>query len=79
MMWGDGWGWIGGAVMMLIFWGGLAAVAVFLVRGIGSRPTQRDEKRRADAREILAEQFARGEISEEEFERRRRVLERIPS
>ena len=45
MMWGDGWGWIGGAVMMLIFWGGLAALVVFLVRGFGSRPTQRDEKR----------------------------------
>ena len=79
MMWGDGWGWIGGALMMLIFWGGLAAVVVFLVGGFGSRPTQGAEKRKADAREILAERFARGEISEEEFDQRRRVLERSPS
>jgi uncharacterized membrane protein len=32
-------------------------------------------ERRPEAREILAERFARGEISEEEFEQRRRVLQ----
>ena len=78
MMWGDGWGWIG-ALMMLIVWGGLLAVVVFLVRGFGVHSSQREEKRRTDAREILAERFARGEISEEEFEQRRRVLERSTS
>jgi putative membrane protein len=31
------------------------------------------------ASDILAERFARGEISEEEFEQRRRVLENRPS
>lgn len=35
----------------------------------------RPEPRR-DARGILAERFARGEISEEEFEQRKQVLER---
>lgn len=30
------------------------------------------------ARDILAERFARGEISEEEFEQRKRVLEGSP-
>lgn len=30
-------------------------------------------------RDILAERFARGEISEDEFEQRRRVLEHRPS
>lgn len=80
MMWGDGWGgWLGGALMMLIFWGGLAALIVFLVRGFGAHPSRGEEKRRGqDAREILAERFARGEISEEEFEQRKRVLEREP-
>jgi putative membrane protein len=78
MMWGDGWGLLG-ALMMLIFWGGLLAVVVFLVRGFGVRSSQREEKRRTDAREVLAERFARGEISEEEFEQRRRVLERSSS
>lgn len=74
---GDGWNWIGGALMMLIFWGGLGALIVFLVRALGGRPSQGEDKHeRADARDILAERFARGEISEEEFEQRARVLER---
>ncbi|HEX6207396.1 MAG TPA: SHOCT domain-containing protein [Actinomycetota bacterium] len=78
MMMGDGWGgWIWGALMMLLFWGGLIALAVFLVRGSGSRPSQGEQRRREpEARDILAERFARGEISEDEFEERRRVLDR---
>ena len=81
MMMGDGWGgWIWGALMMVVFWGGLVALVVFLVRGFGTRPSQGEERRRGpDAREILAERFARGEISEDEFEQRTRVLERQPS
>lgn len=80
-MMGDGWGgWIWGALMMLVFWGGLIALVVFLVRGFGARPSQGEEKRRGpEAREILAERFARGEISEDEFEQRRRVLENSSS
>jgi putative membrane protein len=72
MMWGS--------FMMLIFWGSLVALVVFLMRGFGARPSQGEEKRsRPDAREILAQRFAQGEISEDEFEQRRRVLERRPS
>lgn len=64
---------------MLIFWGGLGASIVFIVRAFGARPSQgEDRHQRADARAILAERFARGEISEEEFEQRTRVLERQP-
>lgn len=89
MMWGDGWdGWIGGTVMMLmmlVVWGGPIALVVFLARGFGARTYQGEHQRREpdrrepDAREILAERFARGEISEDEFEQRKRVLERAPS
>lgn len=77
-MMGDGWGgWVWGGLMMLVFWGGLIALVVFLVRGTGARGPQADERRRPpEARDILEERFARGEISEEEFEKRRRVLER---
>jgi putative membrane protein len=65
-----------GGLMMLVFWGGLVALVVFLVRGFGARPSLREEDHgRPDAQEILAERFARGEISEEEFDQRRRVLE----
>ena len=81
MMWGDGWGgWIAGALMMLIFWGGLVALVVLIARGFGAHPSRGEEKQRGpNAREILAERFARGEISEDEFEQRRRVLERQSS
>jgi putative membrane protein len=73
MMWGGG-------LMMLIFWGGLVALVVFLGRGFGARRSPGEDKRSGpDAREILAERFARGEISEDEFEHRRRVLEHRPS
>jgi putative membrane protein len=76
MMDWNGWGWMAGGLMMLIFWGGLVAVVVFLVRGFGARSSQEEEKRSGpDALEILAERFARGEISEDEFDQRRRVLE----
>lgn len=79
MMSGDGWGgWIAGAFMMLIFWGGLVTLVVLGVRAFGSRSTNTIEPtRRTDAREILAERYAKGEISEEEFEQRTRTLERL--
>ena len=80
MMDGSGWSWIWGGLMMLLFWGGPVVLIVLLVRAFGSTGTHRDEKRREpEAKEILAERFARGEISEDEFEERRRVLERRPS
>ena len=77
---GDGWGWIAGGLMMLVFWGGLVALVVFLVRSSGSGSSRQENKRSApNAREILEERFARGEISEDEFETRRRVLGHQPT
>lgn len=70
----DGSDWLWGALMMLLFWGGLAAVIVFAVRassGRGSRPSSGEA---IDARTILEGRFAKGEISQEEFEQRKRVL-----
>lgn len=79
MMWGwgyGGWaGWLVGALMMIVFWGGIVWLAVYLFRGWGRSPDRAEEHRGPDAREILAERFARGEISVEEFDERRRVLE----
>lgn len=80
MMWGDGgWGWFWGGLMMLVFLGGLIALIVFLVRGSARSSEGGDSRPSRDARDILAERFARGEISKEEFEERKRVLERHPS
>lgn len=71
----DGWDWFWGTLMMLVFWGGLTAVVVFAVRAFagGSRRGS-GEGPSPDARTILENRFAQGEISEEEFEQRKRVL-----
>jgi len=69
--WGPGgWIWI---VSMVLFWGSLLAVAVYLIRrrpapagmsGAGTGPAEM----------TLAERYARGEIDAEEYRRRQAVL-----
>lgn len=71
----DGWDRVWGTLMMVVFWGGLAAVVVFAVRAFGSNPRRvSTESDKPDAKAILDARFARGEISEEEFEDRKRAL-----
>ena len=71
--WGSGYGWgmaLFGALMMLLFWGGIALAIVYLVRSLGgSRLTQSDS-----ATETLRRRLAAGEITTEEFERTSKVL-----
>lgn len=66
--WGFGW-W--GLLTMLLFWGAVIVVVALAIRAW--RPPAPPEP--PDPRRILAERFARGEISAEEFEERRRVLD----
>jgi putative membrane protein len=67
--WNGGWGsWIGGAIMMLLFWGGLFFLLAWII------PGSRREHGEKSAGDILRERFARGEIDEEEFESRSRIL-----
>ena len=68
------WGWVFfGGFMMLLFWGGLIALAVVIVRslsGSGSRPSGHDEASRSgqqDPMHTLAMRYSRGEIDGEEF------------
>lgn len=72
MMWyygGGGWGWLWMALMMLVFWGALIAVAVWAIRsGLGSR-------RESDAIDVLRRRLAAGEISQEDFEKTKRILQ----
>ncbi|SDY81614.1 SHOCT domain-containing protein [Citreimonas salinaria] len=70
MMWGGGHWFMGG--IMLVFWGLVIAAVVLLVRRLGTGQTPA----RRDAMEVLRERFAAGEIDEEEFERRKKALER---
>jgi putative membrane protein len=65
----DGWGWGGwliSAVTMLVLVGALVAAVVVLVRPAEGR-TDSPER-------ILADRFARGEIDEDEYQRRRHAL-----
>jgi putative membrane protein len=71
MMWDGfgGWAWVWMCLGMIVFWGLVAWVVVTLVRQgrrVGS------DKRDADA--LLEERFARGEIDEDEYRRRREVI-----
>jgi putative membrane protein len=82
MMWGWGdslGGWLAMVLMMLLFWGGIVALVVFVLRSTNQRDDDRVPAKKSDARSILEERFAKGEISEDEFEQRRRVLERTGS
>ncbi len=91
MMWHDwhdgGWGlgtWLLMGFGMLLFWGLVAAVIVWVVRTTGAprRPgygggVPMDKPAvptRPSAREILDERYARGEISDEEYRSRRDTL-----
>lgn len=55
---------------MILFWAG---VIVLIVWAVGRSAGSRDDR----ALDILKERFARGEIDRDEFEARRRELERL--
>ena len=66
--WGGGW-WIIMPIMMVLFWGGIIAVAVWGIRQFaGGRDGGRSPL------DIARERYARGEITAEEFEKLRRDL-----
>jgi putative membrane protein len=68
---GWGWGaWLAMTLTMVVFWGGLATVIVLMLRRTATTASPRENTSAV----ILAERFARGEIDEAEYERRRKVL-----
>jgi putative membrane protein len=77
MFWTDhdlsGWGWVAMVTGMVVFWGLLIALAVILVRAL-SQPTDQARGPRPSPEQLLGERFARGEIDEEEYRRRRAAL-----
>ena len=60
-------GMIFGGIMMLLFWGGLIALIVWVVRSITSRNGDRARSLEPGAREILDRRYAQGEISRDEY------------
>jgi putative membrane protein len=76
---GRDWGWghmVSGGLMMILFWGGVILVILFVVRALGGGSPQgaAQGSSRSKALDILHERFARGEIEKEEFEQRKRLL-----
>lgn len=71
MMWGyyDGWSWLWMSGVMVLFWGGLIALAVFAVRAFtGPRGN-------GQPIDVLRRRLAVGEITQEEFEKTRKALQ----
>ncbi len=66
--WGGGWMWLWGLGMMALF----VVLLVWLIRASSAGTTPRNPERNATdrAREILAERYARGELSTEEYRER---------
>ncbi len=75
--WGGGWMWLWGVAMMTLF----VVLIVWLVRGSdnASRHEQAPGSMRRDpterGREILAERYAKGELSTEEYQERVQQLQ----
>jgi len=63
-----------GGFMMLLFWATLIALIAFAVRWVMSGGGGGWPASRTTSKQILEERFARGEISKEEFEERKRTL-----
>ena len=71
-----GWGgWFYGPVMMLLFFALLVGAAILVVRLLGSDTLRPGAKQEDRAQAILRERFAKGEITKEEFEASRKVLD----
>ncbi|MDA5095779.1 SHOCT domain-containing protein [Aliiroseovarius sp. KMU-50] len=72
MGWGGGFGMLGG-LMMLVFWGVIIALIVIAVRWFADNSSGRSKS--SDAMDTLKSRFAKGEIDEDEFRKRKAALE----
>jgi len=70
-----GWGMGLGLLVMIVIWGGLIALGVWLVRGLFPRISQPLAVGQGlSARDILDRRFARGEISPEEYDAMKQTI-----
>jgi len=76
-MFGEGGGmgaWTGGG--MWLFWIVLIVIVVLLIRAVSGSASSSPPSRQDTPLEILKARYARGEIDDEEFQHRRRELEK---
>ena len=67
---------IGDIVLMILFWTGPIALAIWLIRLLFPpvrQPPAPPSRRDPTARQILDQRFARGEISREEYDLRKTI------
>lgn len=70
-----GWDVLIGLVVMALFWGGLIALLFFVVRAaVGGGRGSRDGDPKKDALSILAQRYAKGEISTDEYQEMKATL-----
>ncbi len=83
MGWYGGWGagsWLGMGIGMLVFWGLVVAAVVALLRWSGQGRQQHASTGQtfstgnANALRMLDERYARGDVTDEDYRRRRDVL-----
>lgn len=75
-MWGGGLWMLVGPMIMLLFIAAAAIVIVAVVRSASGHPRHAPGPSGDGAKDILRERFARGEIDQQEFEERMRVLDK---
>ncbi|WP_405655005.1 SHOCT domain-containing protein [Streptomyces sp. NBC_00019] len=78
MFWYDhdvsGWGWFAMSASMILFWALIITAAVLLFRALGRPHEDTHSPAHPSPEQLLAERFARGEINEEEYQRRLTAL-----
>ncbi len=74
MMGGSDWGLFGGAMGLwgLLWMGPLISVPLYIVHALRDRGSDRNEEQSLS---VLRERYARGDLSDDEFDRRRNQLE----
>jgi len=76
MQWGDGYGWMGGGwIFMVFFWILVILGVVAVLRWFDAGAKRNAETQRKTPLEILQERYARGEIEKDEYEQKCRDLE----
>jgi uncharacterized membrane protein len=71
MMWGyNAFGWVWMLPVLMLFWGVVIAAIVLLVRALGAPRIDGDE-----AMKTLRKRLAAGEISPDDYERTKRLLQ----